>query len=186
MSTIKIVDYEASNGRLREIYDDIIQKRGKLAEVHKMQSLHPESIVKHMELYMEIMFSKSPLSRAEREMMAVVVSVTNGCLYCRQHHAEALNHYWKNDERLKLLIANWETAPLSEREGQLAQLASELTANPAAFEQNQQLLQLKNNGFTDLELLDASLVIAYFNFVNRLVLATGIGLETDGGAGYKY
>ncbi len=186
MSKIKIIDYEESTGRLREIYDDIIQKRGKLAEVHKMQSLHPESIVKHMELYMEIMFSKSPLSRAEREMMAVVVSVTNACLYCRQHHAEALNHYWKNDERLKLLITDWKSAPLSQREQLLAQLAAELTANPAAFEQNQLLLQLKNYGFTDLELLDASLVIAYFNFVNRLVLATGIGLETDGGGGYKY
>jgi len=186
MSTIKIINYEASTGRLREIYNDIIQKRGKLAEVHKMQSLHPESIVKHMELYMEIMFSKSPLSRAEREMMAVVVSITNGCLYCRQHHAEALHHYWKNDERLKQLISNWETAPLSERERYLAQLASDLTANLAAFENTERMLQFKNKGFSDLELLDASLVIAYFNFVNRLVLATGIGLETDGGAGYRY
>ena len=186
MSAIKIIDYEASTGRLREIYDDIIQKRGKLAEVHKMQSLHPESIVKHIDLYMEIMFTKSPLSRSEREMMAVVVSVTNGCIYCRQHHAEALHHYWKDDERLKQLISDWKSAPLSDREKLLAQLAAELTSDPAAFEKNHQLQQWKSAGFTDLELLDASLVIAYFNFVNRMVLATGIALEEDKGAGYKY
>lgn len=43
--------------------------------VSPIQSLRPESIVEHIDLYLEIMFSKSELSRAEREMMAVVVTV---------------------------------------------------------------------------------------------------------------
>ncbi len=71
MSRIKVIQPEEATGRLREIYDNIIQKRGKLADVHKIQSLSPESIVRHMDLYMEIMFTKSELSRAESEMMAV-------------------------------------------------------------------------------------------------------------------
>ncbi|MDZ7659008.1 MAG: carboxymuconolactone decarboxylase family protein [Fodinibius sp.] len=57
----------------------------------------------HMDLYMSIMFSKSPLSRAQREMMAVVVSVANDCEYCQQHHGQALNHYWKDRNRIKQL-----------------------------------------------------------------------------------
>ena len=52
---------------------------------------------------MELMFTKSELSRAEREMIAVVVSATNNCEYCQIHHAHALNHYWKE---LTLLYAN--------------------------------------------------------------------------------
>jgi len=35
----------------------------------------------HIALYRTIMFGESPLSRAEREAMAVAVSVTNGCHY---------------------------------------------------------------------------------------------------------
>jgi hypothetical protein len=72
MNRIKVIQHEEATGRLKEIYDDLLQKRGKLADVHKIQSLRPESIVAHMDLYMEIMFSKSELSRAEREMMAVL------------------------------------------------------------------------------------------------------------------
>lgn len=34
--------------------------------------------------------------------------------------------------------------------------------------------------------MDAHLVIAYFNFVNRLVLGLGVELEQDQGQGYKY
>jgi alkylhydroperoxidase/carboxymuconolactone decarboxylase family protein YurZ len=78
MSRISIIQPEEATGRLKGIYDQLEKQRGQIAEVHKMQSLRPESIVKHM----EIMFSKSELSRAQREMMAVVVSVTNNCSYC--------------------------------------------------------------------------------------------------------
>jgi len=32
----------------------------------------------------------------------------------------------------------------------------------------------------------ANLVIAYFNFVNRVVIGLGVELEEDGGKGYEY
>lgn len=77
MSRIQLIPPEEATGRLKEIYDEIVEKRGKLADVHTIQSLRPESIVAHMDLYLEIMFSKSELTRAEREMVVVVVSVAN-------------------------------------------------------------------------------------------------------------
>jgi len=46
MSRIQVIQPEDAEGRLKEIYTEIIQKRGQLAEVHKIQSLRPESIVK--------------------------------------------------------------------------------------------------------------------------------------------
>ncbi len=41
-------------------------------------------------------------------------------------------------------------------------------------------------GFDDRSVLDATLVIGYFNFVNRIVLSLGVTLEEDKGEGYKY
>ncbi|MGM0392731.1 MAG: carboxymuconolactone decarboxylase family protein, partial [Bacteroidota bacterium] len=78
MPRINIIQPEEATGRLKEIYDELEKQRGQIAEVHKMQSLRPESILKHM----EIMFSRSPLSRAQREMIAVVVSMANNCSLC--------------------------------------------------------------------------------------------------------
>ncbi|MEL6864685.1 MAG: hypothetical protein AAFP19_09705, partial [Bacteroidota bacterium] len=74
MPHIQVIQHEEAEGRLKEIYDELVQSRGKLAEVHKTQSLNPETIVAHMDLYMKIMYNKSPLRRYQREMMAVVVS----------------------------------------------------------------------------------------------------------------
>ena len=39
--------------------------------------------------------------------------------------------------------------------------------------------------FSDREILDATLVISYFNFVNRNVLALGVELEEDP-SGFNY
>ena len=67
MANIKVVQHEEATGRLKEIYDDLIEKRGMLAEVNKIQSLNPETIVAHMDLYKSIMFGQSPLSRAKKK-----------------------------------------------------------------------------------------------------------------------
>lgn len=44
-------------------------------------SLNPEALSAHMALYRTIMFGESPLSRPEREAIAVAVSAANDCHY---------------------------------------------------------------------------------------------------------
>jgi uncharacterized peroxidase-related enzyme len=183
MSKIKVIQPEKAEGRLLEIYTDLIAKRGKLAEVHKIQSLRPESIVKHIDLYMEIMFSKSELSRAEREMMAVVVSAANNCSYCQIHHAEALNNYWKNQEKVELFRVEYTSVKLTLKETALCEYAKHLTLFPS--KDFGLVDKLKTNELSDSAILDATLVIAYFNFVNRIVLGLGVSLE-ENASGYHY
>ena len=185
MAYIDIIDYPESEGQLREIYDNLIETRGKLAEVHKIQSLNPESIVAHMDLYMKIMFGKSPLKRYQREMLGVIVSKNNGCDYCITHHAEAVNFYWKDDEKLAHFIADYKTVELNYADQILCEYALELTLRPQNFKDSTWADKLKLQGHNDRAILDATLVIGYFNFVNRIVQSLGVGLEENPG-GYNY
>jgi len=186
MANIKTISYEQSEGRLREIYNDLIETRGKLANVHTIQSLRPESIVKHIDLYMEIMFSRSDLSRADREMIAVVVSSANNCKYCQIHHGEALNQYWKNNEKVRQLGVSRLSLSLAKRETLLCDYAEELTLNPSETTKSNLVDGLKEIGLTENAILDATLVVAYFNFVNRMVLGLEVDIEDSAGKGYTY
>ncbi len=186
MPHIKTIDYPESDGRLREIYDDLIQKRGQLAEVHKIQSLRPESIVRHMDLYMEVMYSRSELSRAQREMLAVVVSVCNECLYCTIHHREALMHFWKDEERVRRFCSDFKDAGLSVVDRALCEYAAMLTNETGHASEEKHISDLKKIGLSDNAILDVVLVVAYFNFVNRIVMGLGVSLESDGAKGYKF
>ncbi len=186
MARIRIIGEDEAEGLLKEIYEQLTAKRGKLAEVHKLQSLRPRSILRHMELYMEIMFTRSELSRAEREMMAVVVSAVNACHYCMEHHGAALNFYWKDDVRIEKLKKDFSLAGLNEREKALARYARHLTRHPQEHAGQDFTEPLRAHGLSDKGILDATLVVSYFNFVNRMVAALGAELEEEGGEGFVY
>lgn len=186
MARIKVIEYEDANSELKPVYDDLIAKRGKLSEVLKVQSLHPTSIKSHMAFYMDIMFSKTSVSRAEKEMIAVVVSAANGCVYCQAHHGAALNACWKDEKRVEQLKRNYENAGLSEKEIAMCDFAVHLAKHPSAHEANDFSNNLRKQGLTDKAILDVALVTSYFNFVNRMVLSLGVQLEEHEGEGYKY
>jgi len=107
MAFIKIVNEYEAEGELKSVYDEIIKGRGKLSNIMKIHSLNPDTMVKHMALYKTLMFSKSGLSRELKETIAIVVSKTNNCDYCVNHHAEALLFYWKDSEKIKLFIEDF-------------------------------------------------------------------------------
>lgn len=51
------------------------------ANILASHSLNREALTAHVRLYRTIMFGESPLTRAEREAMAVAVSAANDCHY---------------------------------------------------------------------------------------------------------
>lgn len=186
MAFIDFIEPEEASGSLKKIYKELREKRGKLARLHKIQSLNPETIVTHMELYMSIMFSQSPLSRTQREMMAVVVSAANQCEYCQLHHGEALNHYWKDPEKVAQLRKDYNKLDLDTVDARLCKLAQKLTTSPESINEEEDILPLKNLGLSDRVILDAVLVISYFNFVNRIVMGLGVEADEEELRGYKY
>ena len=185
MPYIKTIQPDQATDDLKDIYDGLIKSRGKIAEVHKIQSLNPKSSVNHMDLYMTIMFGKSPLKRVHREMMAVIVSVENKCEYCQIHHLEAVKNFWKDEEKTNQLKLDYHKADLSEQEQALCDFAKALTLTPERSKKSGLIQPLKDLGLEDRAILDATLVIAYFNFVNRIVLALGVDVEENPG-GYNY
>lgn len=82
MAWIRTVAPGEATGLLKRLYDEAIARAGKVFNVLRIQSLRPEVLAAGVELYRELMFSpKSPLSRAQREMIAVAVSRANDCEY---------------------------------------------------------------------------------------------------------
>ena len=81
MPYIKMIDEEKAEGKLNEAYESIVGSGRKMAHILKIQSLNPEVMKAHYEFYRSIIYGKSGLSRAQREMIATVVSAKNGCFY---------------------------------------------------------------------------------------------------------
>ena len=184
MSWIEEIDVDDADGRLAEIYTELIEKRGKVANILKVHSLNAEAMSDHLDLYMTIMFGKSGLSRAEREAIAVVVSANNDCAYCVRHHVEALRRYIKDEETLTLLSNADGLDNLEPRLGHIVQYAEKLTTAPGAMTESD-LDELRTIGLGDKDILDITLITAYFNFVNRIAQGLGVDFSEDEVAGYR-
>lgn len=66
---------------LRDLYAAARDPKGHVDNILKIHSLHPASLQVHLDFYTLVMYGRSPLSRIQRETIAVVVSALNQCHY---------------------------------------------------------------------------------------------------------
>lgn len=79
---IETIDPTEAKAELKLLYDaQYDRQHGVVDHILQIHSLHPQSLQDHVQLYKTLMFGPSPLSRAQREMIAVVVSAINQCRY---------------------------------------------------------------------------------------------------------
>lgn len=81
MAYVKIVPPEKATGKLKEEYDVAMKRAGYIAQILQVQSLNPETLHHSTGVYISCMHAESGLPRADREMVAVVVSQINRCFY---------------------------------------------------------------------------------------------------------
>lgn len=185
MAHIAVIEPEGAEGDLKRLYDEARERRGAIANVLRIHSLHPPTMKGHLDLYLSVLYGPSQLSRKERETVAVAVSRLNGCNYCVEHHAEALGRYQKDLKVVDDLQRGVKNPGLSPRERALLEFAEKLTRDPQAMTRGD-VEALRAAGLSDEEILMATLTVSYFNFVNRLVHALGVELEGAEAGPYKY
>ncbi|MCG8371720.1 MAG: peroxidase-related enzyme [Proteobacteria bacterium] len=183
MSWIDEIAVDEADGKLAGIYDDLVEKRGKVANILKVHSLNPAAMQGHLDLYMTLMFGKSGLSRLEREAIAVVVSANNDCDYCVNHHLESLRRYLDDEETLNLLATADGLETLEPRLSNVVRHAEKLTTAPGAMTESD-LGELRAEGLSDRDILDLTLITAYFNFVNRIAMGLGVEFSEQEMRGY--
>ena len=81
MAWIEMIPKDQAEGELKVWYDKLTEPWGGVDHIMKIHSLNLASLKAHFEIYKVLMYGKSPLSRVQREMIAVVASAANHCKY---------------------------------------------------------------------------------------------------------
>lgn len=81
MAWIKVFTREEASGFLKQQYEAAIRRAGRIWKIVSIMSQNPRAMKASMDFYGAIMYGPSPLSRSQRELLAVVVSRTNHCVY---------------------------------------------------------------------------------------------------------
>ena len=81
MAWIRQIDEAEAQGMLKSLYEGLRKQIGMVPNILKVFSLQPEAMRATMTIFQTLMYGPAPLSRAQREMIALVVSAINRCHY---------------------------------------------------------------------------------------------------------
>jgi uncharacterized peroxidase-related enzyme len=129
-----------------------------------------------LEYHEALMRGPSPLSIAERELLAAYVSGLNACHYCFGVHTVTAENFGVEEGLLEELLENPAKAPIDARMKPILSFARKLTLTPSRMSQ-EDADQVFAEGWDEQALHDAVSVCALFNFMNRLV--EGLGIKTN-------
>lgn len=158
---------------IRALFERNRAKPGFVPNVYRAYSLRPAALRGFLALYDGLMAEESGLSKAEREMIAVVVSAQNGCHYCLISHGAALRVRAKNAALADTVAANYRAAGITPRQRAMLDFAVRVTRTSAEIEAAE-LAALRAHGFSDEDIFDIAQVAAFFNYSNRVASALGM------------
>src|SRR3954467_8402500 len=106
MSTVKLVDENTDNPRVRAVFDDIkaTKKIDRVPNIWRALATHPE----HLELCwgrLKAIMRPGKIDALTKEIIALAVSTTNSCRYCINSHTAAVQKLGLDREQLGEVLA---------------------------------------------------------------------------------
>ncbi len=173
VSWLAIPGEESLDDDLGKLFAKAREKVGFVPNVFAAYVIRPERFRRWFAHFREIMQGQSELSPAEREMIAVVVSSENHCLYCLASHGADLRLALKDGVLGDRITLDYRRAGLDERTTAMLDYAVKITQRPVECSPAD-IERLRQLGFSDEAIFDIAEAAAMYNFTNRLASATGM------------
>jgi uncharacterized peroxidase-related enzyme len=160
---------ENVQGLLRKVRENL----GFVPNVFVTYTFRPERLATWFAHFKSLHVPTENLSVADREMIAVVVSMANGCLYCLVAHGAALREALGDPVLGDRITLDWKRAGLDERASAICAYAEKLTRTPREMTRDD-IDALLAVGLTLHEAWDVAEVAAMYSFTNRMAMATNM------------
>ncbi|MDP3906737.1 carboxymuconolactone decarboxylase family protein [Novosphingobium sp.] len=141
----------------------------------------PHAVMPLLEYHDRVLRDWSPLTVAERELIAAYVSGLNACTYCHGAHVVAARAFGIDSTLFDGLMADLDSSAVDDRLKPILAYVGKLTRTPAMMSEADADL-VYAAGWDEQALFDAVSVCALFNLMNRIVEGSGIKsnpLEAD-------
>lgn len=148
------------------------EKIGFVPNVFRAYAWRPERFRPWFDHFRDLHVPSENLDAADREMIAVVVSMANGCLYCLVAHGAALREALGDPVLADRITLDWRRAGLDERRSAICAYAEKLTRTPVECTEDD-LDELRALGLDEREVWDVVEIAAMYNFTNRMAMGGG-------------
>ncbi|MCM4165393.1 MULTISPECIES: carboxymuconolactone decarboxylase family protein [unclassified Arenibacter] len=147
--------------------------------IRSLVAFRPETGKPLYELAEVLLRNESPLSPAERELIAAYVSSLNQCQFCTLSHAAAARELYESDGKIvDVTLKNINNASIGPKLNSLLQIAGKVQQNGKEVTK-QDVEEARKHGACDRDIHDTVLIAATFCMFNRYVDGLSSWAPTD-------
>lgn len=158
---------------LQKLFAKARENIGFVPNVFVGYSMRPSHFRPWFSHFRELMQGESDLTPAQREMISVVVSAENHCLYCLISHGADLRTALEDPILGDRITLDYRRAGLDDKTQAMLDYAVKITNTPVECSEAD-IDHLRALGFSDEAIFDIAEIAAMYNFTNRLASATGM------------
>ena len=158
---------------LQRVFAKARERLGFVPNVFRVYAYRPQRLSAWFAHYRQLHEPSERLSAADRELIAVVTSAANGCLYCLVAHGAALREALGDPVLGERISYDWRRAGLDQRREAICAYAEKLTLRPREVTRDD-LDSLLDAGLTLEDAWDVAEITAMYNLTNRMAMATNM------------
>ena len=172
-SWFPVPDEEQLPSDLQRLFAKARERLGFVPNVFRVYAYRPQRLSAWFAHFRALHEPTDGLGAADREMIAVVVSAANRCLYCLVAHGAALRQELGDPVLGERISYDWRRADLDPRRVAICAYAEKLTLRPRELTRAD-LQSLLDVGLTLEEAWDVAEIAAMYNLTNRMAMATNM------------
>ena len=175
MAHIQLPEFEDMSVSIQEKAKPILEKTGKLGDIFKLIAVD-EKIYNATDMMVQTyLLDETSLSYEIKEAIALLVSIENGCKMCVDIHKDIAKMLGLSEQRIEEILKGVESINTDEKEKALLHFCIKASKKDSYKILKEEVDSLKTLGYSDVQILEAVAITAYFNYINTLSNVFGLG-----------
>ncbi|MFT5660320.1 MAG: putative peroxidase-related enzyme [Sulfurimonas sp.] len=175
MPHIKLPEFEDMSPAIQDKARPILEKTGQLGEIFKLIAMD-EKIYNATDMMIQsYLLDETTLSYDIKEAIALLISKENGCKMCIDVHKGIAKMLGVSEQRIEEILQGVDSINTSDAEKALLNFCIKASQKDSYKILKEEIDELKDMGFTDLQILEAVSITGYFNYINTLSNVFGLG-----------
>jgi len=174
MAYIALPEIDGVDESIKKHFEAVKQVTGEVGETVRILALRPDILNATNTIVRTLLLSQTELECEIREMIAILVSLENGCSICVGEHERLAGVLGIIEEKIENVKQGLESLDSPEEKKSLLRFCVK-SAKQSHKVTKADIDALKKIGYSDSQLLEAAAIVGYFNYINTIVNAMGSG-----------
>jgi uncharacterized peroxidase-related enzyme len=175
MAYIKLCKYEEMIPEIKEKATPILEKSGQLGEIFELLALDKDLYFATDQMVQNFLLKDTRLPYITKERIALLVSLANNCTMCVDIHKNIAKMLGMSETQVEETLQGIDSIDTDKKEKALLHLCLKAAGKENYKTTQEDIDQLKEMGWSELDILEAVRIAAYFNYINTLSNVFGLG-----------